>query len=288
LRRCWTGVVPAAVLASLVIPVAGSAQAKAREGGRGWFPREAPFERLIAAPREVQFRGAFVLADRNVAPGFEGRNIEAIVAIGQNVGVYRFDDNEGIDGAITLHMEFGIFSRFFMEEPTRDLINADFRIGLPLQFRRGPWQLRVGYRHLSSHIGDDYLNRFPESVLQTSKDGFVGDVAYRLNEAVRVYGGADYNFHTNAFMSRASLRGGFEFDAIPAGEEDSVWPFLAADAEYFSYSDDVAINVTGGIGFRVRGRLMRVEGRGHLGPSAMAQFREIPETFLGLGIRIDI
>jgi len=272
----------------LGIPTSGSAQVGESRGSRGWFPTEAPFERLIASPREVQFRGAFVFADREEVRGFEGRNLEAIVAIGQTVGIFRFDENDGMDGAITLHMEFGIFTRFFMEESTRDLIHADFRVGLPIQYRVGPWQLRVGYRHLSSHIGDDYLNRFPGPVEQTSKDGFVGDLAYRVNDAVRVYGGADLNFHTNLFMSRGSLRGGVEFEDIVEGEEDAYWPFLAADAEYFSLSEDVGVNVTGGIGFRVRGRLMKAEARGHFGVSAMGQFREAEESFFGLGIRIEI
>jgi uncharacterized protein DUF1207 len=265
-----------------------SAQDEPTGSSRGWFPSEAPFERLIASPREVQFRGSFVYADREVTPGFGGRNLEGIVVLGQNVGLYRFDENDGMNGAITVNMEFGVFSRFFMEESTRDLINVDFRVGLPIQFRSGPWQLRVGYRHLSSHIGDDYLDRFPKEVRQTSKDGLVGDFAYRLDEAVRVYGGVDYNFYTNSVMSRASLRGGVEFDAVVAGEGDAVWPFLAADAEYFSLSEDVGVTVTGGIGFRVSGRLMRAEARGHFGPTSMGQFREVSETFFGLGIRIGI
>ena len=281
--RISSGMVLVALTVLLGMPAATQAQET-----RGWFPNFEPFERLIAAPREIQFRGAFILADREVEPGFEGRNIEAEVVLGQRFGIYRFDDNEGLDGAFSLHVEIGIFSRFFMEEKTRDLVNSDFRVGFPFEYRTGSWQLRAGYRHLSSHIGDDYVNRFPAFIEQTSKDGVEAMVAYRATDAFRVYGGADYNFHTNLRMSRSAIRGGAEFDAVVAGDGDAVWPFLAADMEYFSLSEKVGVTLTGGIGFRVRGRLMRVEGRGHFGPTFVAQFRETDESFFGLGIRAEI
>ena len=137
---------------------------KGQEASR-WLPGLRPFEALIAAPRETQFRGSFVLADRPDALDYAGRNIEAEVVIGHSVAVLRMDDGTTADRAVTLGFELGLFSRFFMEIPQKDLISVDFRVGLPISIRHDDWQVRITLRHISSHVGDDYLVRFPERVV---------------------------------------------------------------------------------------------------------------------------
>ena len=109
----------------LVAPAPAAAQGEAR-----WFPGIQPFKTLIAAPREVQVRASFVHAKRP-GGGFVGRNIEAEVAVGHRLSLVRLDDGSSPVRAITLGLEMGIFSRFFMEAPTKDLVNNDFRIGPP-------------------------------------------------------------------------------------------------------------------------------------------------------------
>ncbi len=129
------------------------------QGVERWFPGIEPVRPLIAAPREVQVRASFVLADRPDV-GYDGRNIEAEVAIGHSLAILRLDSGSRPDRAITLGLEMGIFSRFFMEVAQKDLINSDFRIGFPLAFRSGSWESRLTIRHFSAHLGDDYFVRF--------------------------------------------------------------------------------------------------------------------------------
>ena len=202
----------------LLAPAPTAAQGESR-----WFPDVEPFRPLIAAPREVQVRASFVYADRPEV-GYDGRNIEAEVAIGHTLGLLRLDDGSSPGQAITLGLEMGIFSRCFMEVAQRDLINSDFRIGLPASFRRGSWESRLMIRHFSAHLGDDYLVRvFADEVMggfsQTSKDGFEGLLARRLGESGRLYVGGEYNFHTNENMSRAGFRfgGGQRWVAVLCG-----------------------------------------------------------------------
>jgi len=281
----WTArfVALAALLFStgLTVPAQAAAQ-------RGWFPDAEPFERLIASPREVGLRGSFIVADRTRDLGYEGKTLEAEVALAQRFGIFRFDDDPQVARPLTLHFEFGIFTRFYMEEVTRDLVNADFRFALPIEYARGRMQLRVGYRHLSSHVGDDFLYRFPpDTLFQASKDGLEGLVSIDVTDAVRLYGGGDFNFHRNRDMSAIVLRGGFELEP-PRERSGSAWPFLAVDAQLFSHAEDVGVTFSGGVAFRLGPRLVRLEGRGHVGPTFMAQFRETEERFFGLGMRIEI
>ncbi len=271
----------------LVAPAPAAAQGRAR-----WFPDIQPFRTLIAAPREVQVRASFVHAKRP-GGGFVGRNIEAEVAVGHRLSLLRLDDGSSPGRAITLGLEMGIFSRFFMEAPTKDLVNSDFRIGLPLSIRMGAWESRLTVRHVSSHLGDDYLVRFLEETVedgfsQTSKDGFEGILARRVGASVRLYVGGDLNFHTNQRMSRAGVRLGGEWEPVEPGEGDGGWPFFAGDFEYASFSEQLAATLVGGMGFRVNGQRFRLEARARFGFTPMGHFRETDETFYGLGFSVDL
>ena len=276
-------------LATLVLlsPAPASAQ---RESP--WFPDIEPFSPLIATPREVQVRASFVHAERP-QDGYDGRNIEAEAAIGHRLALLRLDDGSVPGRTITFGIEMGIFSRFFMESAQRDLINSDFRIGLPLSIRTGLWESRVTLRHLSSHLGDDYTVRFfEETVLggfgQTSKDGIEGILARRFGESIRLYAGGDLNFHTNEEMSGATARFGGEWEPVEAGEDNGSWPFFASDFEYGSLSKRLGTTLVGGMGFRVNGQRFRLEARARLGSTPMGHFRESEETFYGLGFSLDL
>ena len=257
-----------------------------------WFPGVEPFPSLIATPREVQVRASFVFAERP-GVGHRTRNVEAEVAIGHTLGLVRLDDGSSPDLAITLGLEMGIFSRFFMAAVQRDLINGDFRIGFPLSFRSGPWESRLTIRHVSSHLGDDYLLRFfEETVLggfgQTSKDGFEGVLARRVGNSMRLYVGGDLNFHTNKRMSRAGVHFGGEWEPVQPGEGNGSWPFFASDFEYGSFAEGPAATLVGGMGFRVNGQRFRLEARARFGTTPMGHFREVDETFYGLGFALDL
>ncbi len=229
-----------------------------------------------------------MFANRSTEEDFQGTNIEAEVVVGHAFPIYEI---EGGDDPVHLGFEFAVFSRFFMEERTRDLIQSGYRVGMPISFRRGVWEGRVSLRHISSHIGDDFLARFPREVgQQVSKEGVEVLLARQFLKGLRLYAGGEANFHTNADMSKAAGRWGAEWDPrpAPATRRDAIWPFLAGDFELPSRSGRVGGTLTGGIGFRVSEREFRAEARTHFGPSAMAQFREANERFFGLGLRIEL
>ena len=278
----------AALAASFVNPVALSSQGTSR-----WLPGLRPFAPLLAAPRETRFRGSLVLSDRPDALDYPGRNIEAEVVIGHSLAILRMDGGAVEDRAVTLGYEFGIFSRFYMENRRKDLINVDYRVGLPLAIRHDEWQVRITVRHMSSHVGDDYLTRFPESVIQKddelhqrTRDGVEGLLARTFGGSGRIYAGGDFNFHINPRLSRAVLRTGLEWDPRGAGADDRVWPFIAANFEYPSFTGRSATTLVAEMGAMVNRRLLRVEARGHIGASPMGQTDEMEETFFGLGISL--
>ena len=258
-----------------------------------WFPGLRPFEPLIAAPRETQWRGSLVLADRPDALDYDGRNVEAEVVIGHSLAIVRIDDGSTPDRAVTLGYELGVFSRFYMETSQKDLINVDYRVGMPIAIRHDDWQVRITVRHISSHVGDDYLVRFPERVAreedalpQRTRDGVEGLLARTLGSGARMYAGGDFNFHINSGISRAVLRTGMEWEPKGPASNDRIWPFAAVNFEYPSLTERRSTTLVAGMGAMVNHRHLRLEVRAHLGSSPMGQLGEAEETSFGLGISL--
>lgn len=262
--------------------------------GVRWFPRSSPFPSLLADPREVGLRGSFILADRPRLGAYTGTNLEADVAIGHRFGVVRFQRATRSRPAVQLGFEVGVFSRFYMQASTRDLIDVTYRVGAPLSLGWRGWEARLELLHESAHVGDDFLSRFgyPYGPFhEVSREGLELLLARRLTRDVRVYAGGDVNFHANTSVERTDLRWGAEWDPVPGhgrgdGARLAAWPYAAADFFLSEENRRVAGSGVAGVGLRVEGVTLRLEARGHYGPSTMGYFRNTPETFGGIGLRV--
>lgn len=306
--RPWARAALAAVLslsAALILAVSprplGAAPSPASEPGgterdttadrASWFPARTSFRPLLAAPREVTLGGAFLVADREDATGdFPGANLEADVALGHRLPVVRLQRARGNRPELTLGFEVGVFTRFFMETPQKDLISADFRVGAPFSARLGDWRARLTLLHVSAHLGDDFVDRFDTPGRQVTKDGFELLVARAMTDGLRLYGGGEWNFHVNPGVERAGLRAGVEWDRpeADAGSDGvRLWPFLAVDARATTLTEEVTVSGTGGMGVRVAGVVLRLEGRAHAGPTALGELRTRDETAAGVGLRVE-
>lgn len=260
----------------------------------GWFPDRSAFSPLLAAPQEPGFRGSFVLADRTDLSDFPGTNVEAEVNLGHHFGVYRFQEEDRSRGrpALDLGFEVGISSRFFMESPQRDLIHVDYRVGLPLALAYRGWEGRLEALHFSSHLADDYLRRIDadlEDLDQISREGVELILARRPAPGLRIYAGGRANFHSNELAEETSARFGVEWDpGGGAGRGLGAWPFLAGDVRATDHATGLGGTGTAGVLLRLPGQVLRLEARGHFGPSSIGQLTHATdETFLGLGLRLE-
>lgn len=284
---------PVILLTVLPLLLLADARRAAAQDGVELFPARSAFSPLLADPREPGFRGSFVLADRPESGGFEGRNIEAEVALGHEFGLVRFSEEDVERGVpeVTFSVEVGIFTRFFMESGQKDLINADFRVGAPLALAYRGWEARLEYQHFSSHYGDDFVARFEPPLQQASRDGFALVLARRFRPALRAYVGGRANFHANPGIEDAAARAGLEWDpGGGSGQGLGVWPFAAFDFQYADNTEEVAGTGTAGALLRLPGQTLRLELRGHFGPSPMGQlaFVQNDESFVGLGLRFEL
>ncbi len=126
-------------------------------GAESWdwwlLPEGLLYKSYIAGEKEPRFSTAF-LAEK-------GGDILWDTVLGGRVGVVRYGTERGIQPeGVQLDLEGGAFVRLLPQDE-RDVNAVDFRFGVPLTYREGPFQAKFGYYHISSHLGDEYLLKNP-------------------------------------------------------------------------------------------------------------------------------
>ena len=105
----------------------------------------------------------------------------------RRVGLLRYGTtNELLPQGWQLDVEAAAFPRL---DDNRNLVECDFRAGIPLTTRQGPWELKVGYVHTCSHIGDLYLLGNPGfQRINYTRDSVVWGLALYVTPDLRSHG----------------------------------------------------------------------------------------------------
>jgi len=111
-------------------------------------------------------------------------------------------------------------------DENRDVDAVDFRFGIPFAWGNERQQIKFGYYHLSSHLGDEFLLKTPGFTrLDFVRDVLILGYSYYVTPQLRLYGEAGW-----AFNSIISEPWEFQFgvDYGPAGPT-GLWgaPFAA-------------------------------------------------------------
>ena len=97
-----------------------------------------------------------------------------------------------------------VFPRLTLDE-NRDMVANDFRFGVLLTTRQGPWEWKVSGYHLSSHFGDQFLYENPDvERIHYSRTGFVASSANWPTPDWRMYVEAGWAFAIGGGMNRGS------------------------------------------------------------------------------------
>ena len=273
--------VPAAVrwLAVAVLAAApAAAQAPGPPAASG-----AVFEPLLADPKEPQFFAAYLwersprLAPRLGSVGF-----------GQTIGVAN-----GRTWQVAIAA--AVFSQFNLARPTADLMNTDYRVGLPVTYRRAGLTTRVQLYHQSSHLGDEYMIHANAQRVDLTFEAAELLVSQQI-AAWRVYGGGEYVFtHSPADLKPGLLHGGVEYRQrgvlVRFGRMATGRLVAALDAKSFQDRRwDVAWSAI--TGFELADPAARGEGgwrwslllRAYTGPAPYGEFFRDRVTSLGIGV----
>lgn len=295
---------PAATVGGSPVPVAhralsSSDEWQAEPSGSAMFPQFAAacdrceythqflpdgvmYKSYVAGEKEPRFASQWL--------NESGRGLIWESAIGGRFGLYRY----GTRGAVRPQgwqwdLEGAVFSRIDPEQNS-DLDSADFRFGSVLTRRRGPMAWKVGYYHISSHVGDEFLLRNPGfDRLNYVRDSLLAGVVYDVARDVSVY------FETAVAPSPSGGAEPWEFQfgaqyspLCPSGKCGD--PFAAVNVhlrEEFDFGG--SINVLAGWQWRsaISDRTLRAGFQHYNGKSMQYSFFDDHEALTGFGLWLD-
>ncbi|MEW5729791.1 MAG: DUF1207 domain-containing protein [Pseudomonadota bacterium] len=203
--RMWLGL--AAVICGTV---AGPSSSRAAEPPRE-LPREVLFDPLLADPRWPHFSAAW-----HQYGGDDALDNVGAVSLGEDFSFYQ---DAAAGGRWGIGLQAGVFSIFDLDADSRDLVNADYWVGVPLTWRKGPWQGIARVYHQSSHLGDEFLLRTRPRRINLSYEGVDLRLSrYLAGDALRLYGGGGVLVHRiPSDLGRWSVQAGVEYRGPATG-----------------------------------------------------------------------
>ncbi|MFO7588796.1 MAG: DUF1207 domain-containing protein [Gemmatimonadota bacterium] len=268
-------------LALLVLPGVLAGQAARGGSQEGWFPSTFVVQPQVGARSGVDIGTGPLVARREPPTGSGRSSPEADVAFGYRIPVYRFSDGGSGRPGLDLGLEAGVLARFALGEGLNGLINSDFRVAFPLGVDLGDWEAQLSLVHVSSHVGDDYIERTPGfDPHASSRNGAEADLMYRVGPGLRLSVGSDYNWAA-AGVETVRARLGAEYD--PVGRDGRrVRPIGTLELEVSDYTTGLGATGMAGVGIRTGSGDLRFGLIGHTGPSQMGQFRGVDEEYVGV------
>lgn len=286
----WVGPVVMTVLVSSTAPGQSSEPAGGRSAERRaaiLLPAGDLFRGVLADPTELEFFASF----HGVSSPTRGSRIGS-VAMGNTIGFIRWagaTEDEGLQ----VGLSGGVLAQFDLTKPSRDLVNADYIVGLPITYRRGAYSARFRVYHQSSHLGDEFVENNDIERLNLSFEAFELLLSRDFGP-FRGYGGGEYRFNRTPKrdLEHGLLHGGVEYRHRGAlfrlGRTVAARPLVAVDVKSFEQRDWEA-GVSGRVGIELGslpgggGRTVSFLVEAYDGPNPYGQFYFEDIQFIGFG-----
>jgi hypothetical protein len=173
-------------------------------------------------------------------------------------------------------------------DDNRNLLSSEFKYGTHLFIELSRIVLRLGYYHLSAHLGDEAFRFDPDRRPNGySRDTFLAGLSV-VFEPFRVYGQIGFAPVVEGPAGRWEIEFGAEWSTIATDLLGR--PFVAVHV-HLRQENRFAGNFTAHAGWhwrtRVTGSTFRIGAHYHRGPSPQYQFYELSEHQLGLGTWFD-
>lgn len=254
------------------------------------LPADLLYRSYIANPKDAR------LASRVLH--LSGQGFIWALEAGARVGVWRYGTPSGWRNPYTgrpegwqVDIQGAAFPRLNFEEEL-DVDAVDFKVGVPLTYSKDKWEAKVGIYHLSSHVGDEFLERNPMfQRINYVRDAFVFGTGYYANPDLRFYGEVEYAFNVDGGSEPFHLH--FGFDWLPARVNTSInrpSPFIAAHGLLREDNDfGGGFNIVAGLQWRGprSDKLFRAGVQYYNGKSWQFSFFDEHEELLGLSIWYD-
>ncbi len=209
-------------------------------GSFTWLPGAPVFRSYLADPLTPESGTKFMFPLHG--PGH--------VRIGNDLGsqrtLARWTSDTGT--MIDVGVEAAVFSRFDFNEDW-DMDAADFRVGAPLGFRNGPFSMKLHLWHLTSHLGDEYMERTGEERIDYHKEEIALGASYDWTPEFRTYADVGFGYYIDEVNKHWRGEVGSEWagDLLWTGPPTT---YLALDVKWRQETDwDTAVALQFGLWF---------------------------------------
>jgi uncharacterized protein DUF1207 len=170
----------------IILGVAALACVTSAAGQQRIFPAVRSFELPEASPRVHGLVGRLISTQRGDSRF--GQEHEGEVVLGENFPLVALKR-----GPHPIILGFGsqVYGRFSLTDPKSALISTDWVVGVNTTAGLGPWALTLEVYHESSHLGDEYGDRFPSDRLDWTREVLAGWTSYVVG-VWRFTAGASY------------------------------------------------------------------------------------------------
>ena len=272
----------ALLAAGLVIPLSfTSAYSQER-----LFPAVRSFELPEASPRVYGVVGRLLSTRRGESSFGEEREAEAV--IGENLPLIAIKRGTR---PIVLGLGTQVYGRFSLSDSKTALISVDWVAGLNTTAMLGKMAVTMQLYHESSHLGDEYGDRFQAERLDWSREVVAGWITYAAGQW-KVTGGASYVLYDGLSLPRAGAAIGLDWGA--GRHRFLTRPFEPVLGLYTegSAATDWRLSTSAKLGVAVRGkggaRSVGLAVIAHDGLSTQRQFFRRESRYLGLEVRFDL
>lgn len=255
----------------------------------GWLPERPPlFRPFIADPRQLTYSLGWRFNDQALTKNVVDVSYFNCLPVYGWCNVLRCGDKMqmDIDGAL-----WAVFDPCSYSAP---LLNADYYVGLHLNYAFNRWSWRLRFFHISSHVGDEFLLDHPHFDRRNPSAEYLDLFgSYYVSQDIRLYYGLGYvvNMDDSFHIGRFYTEGGFETRLCGLGCEDS-WnciyavPFLAIHWRYRNDCNNHA-DLTYALGYEIGKtnglcRRLRVYMEYHDGYSVEGQWCHEHTNYLSL------
>ena len=247
-----------------------------------FLPDKPLFEPIMADPRWPHFSASY-------QSYMDREDIENVghTSFGESFIFYRMNS----DVRWEVGLQAGVFALFDLDAESYDLINADYRVSLPVFMRWHPLSGMIRILHQSSHLGDEFILRGrAEERENLSYEKVDSLLSLDLPFGSRIYGGGGYLVHKDpSDLEPWSVQGGLEWVCPYGFFDDLLHPIAAVDLQS-EEENDWDLDVSAKAGLQLGSRNGTIANRLQLtleyyqGHSPNGQFYDELIEYVGLGL----
>lgn len=250
------------------------------------FPAVRSFELPEASPRVYGVVGRLLSTRRGESSFGDEREAEAV--IGENLPLIAIKRGPR---PIVLGLGTQVYGRFSLSDSKTALISVDWVAGLNTTAVLGDMAVTMQVYHESSHLGDEYGDRFQAQRIDWSREVIAAWITYAAGQW-KLTSGASYVLYDGLGLPRPGAAVGLDWGA--GRHRFLTRPFEPVIGLYTegNAATDWRLSTSAKVGVAVRGkggaRSVGLAIIAHDGLSTQRQFFRRQSQYLGLEVRFDL